>query len=153
MLVHKYSPEDAYRPLDGMNPPLLPYRDAGYGPATYHLSVLDILKGMYKAMVVGLLNLDRFDAEIYDFYERVVSIWINQKENGDFNWITDKFLALASPKDDVPTMNAFSRQSSLNRRILGNRTKTTSSGKELYSAYKIDDLIRFLKGTFLHLID
>ena len=42
-------------------------------------------------------------------------------------------------------MGNFNRPSNLNRRILGGKTRTTSSGKQLYSAYNIDDLIRYLK--------
>ena len=40
--------------------------------------------------------MENFDVSSYEFYERV--------ENGDFNWISNKFLALASPKDDPPAV-------------------------------------------------
>lgn len=87
MLVYKVTPEEAFLPIMGVSPPLNPYRDAGYGPATYHLTILDCIRGLYRSITLGLFNLERFDLQQYDFYEKV--------ENGDFNWITPKFLALA----------------------------------------------------------
>ncbi|KAL2915651.1 cell division control protein 14 [Polyrhizophydium stewartii] len=95
VIVQKRTPEEAYQPLMGLTPPFVPYRDAGYGAATYHITVLDCIRGLHKALTIGLLDLENFDLEEYEFYEKV--------ENGDFNWITSKFLALASPKDDPPT--------------------------------------------------
>ncbi|KAJ3110520.1 Dual specificity protein phosphatase cdc14a [Phlyctochytrium bullatum] len=94
MIVQKKTPDEAYQPLVGISQPFLPYRDAGYGAATYHITILDCLRGMYKALQLGLLDLEGIDPDEYEFYERV--------ENGDFNWITDKFIAMASPKEDPP---------------------------------------------------
>ncbi|KAI8805505.1 dual specificity protein phosphatase [Cladochytrium replicatum] len=94
LIVHKQNPEEAYFPLLTMQPPFVPYRDAGYGAATYHITILDCLRGLHKALVVGLINLDDFNLEEYEFFEKV--------ENGDLNWIGDKFIALASPHDDPP---------------------------------------------------
>ncbi|KAJ3008536.1 Dual specificity protein phosphatase cdc14a, partial [Thoreauomyces humboldtii] len=94
MIVHRQAPEEAFAPLLGVQPPFLPYRDAGYGAATYHITIPDCLRGLHKGLVLGLVDLERVDVEEYEFYEKV--------ENGDFNWLTDKFLALAAPKDDAP---------------------------------------------------
>ncbi|KAJ3215167.1 Dual specificity protein phosphatase cdc14a [Dinochytrium kinnereticum] len=94
LLVQKKTPDEAYQPLIGISQPFLPYRDAGYGAATYHITILDCLRGMHKALQLGLLDVEPIDPDEYEFYERV--------ENGDFNWITDKFIALASPRDDPP---------------------------------------------------
>lgn len=139
MLVLKQTPEQAYAPLLDAQPPFVNYRDAGYGAATYHISIYDCLKGLHKAMQIGLFHLDRFDLAEYEFYEKV--------ENGDFNWITNKFLALASPKDDV---NA----SGFNIPQRGIQFKS-SFGNDLFSAYRKADLIRFLKqrniGTIVRL--
>ncbi|KAJ3108667.1 Dual specificity protein phosphatase cdc14a [Phlyctochytrium planicorne] len=96
MIVQKKTPDEAYSPLIGISQPFLPYRDAGYGAATYHITILDCLRGLYKALHLGLVDLENVDPDEYEFYERV--------ENGDFNWITDKFIAMASPKDDPPGM-------------------------------------------------
>ncbi|KAJ3007799.1 UNVERIFIED_CONTAM: Dual specificity protein phosphatase cdc14a, partial [Siphonaria sp. JEL0065] len=94
LLVQKTKPEEAVKPIEGINPPFLPYRDAGYGAATYHITILDCIKGLYKALSNGLLHIENIDTNEYEFYEKV--------EHGDLNWITDKFIALACPKDDVP---------------------------------------------------
>ena len=102
MLVQRRTPEDAYAPFATNTPPFYPYRDAGYGAATYHITVLDCLRGIYKALVIGLLDLQNLDLPEYEFYEKV--------ENGDFNWITKKFLALASPKDDAPMQSMINQQ-------------------------------------------
>jgi cell division cycle 14 len=123
-LVYKKTPEEAYQPLIGLNPPFHPYRDAGYGPATYHITILDCLRGLCQALTLGLFDLQNFDLMQYDFYERV--------ENGDFTWITPKFLALANPKDDNvqgPISNNYGR---------------TDKGNELYSCYKSSALIRWM---------
>jgi cell division cycle 14 len=77
----------------------MPYRDAGYGAATYHITIPDILKGLSKALQLGLLDLEPIDSDEYEFYEKV--------ENGDLNWLTDKFIALASPKDDAVGMSYY----------------------------------------------
>jgi cell division cycle 14 len=95
MLVFKITPEEAFRPLVPFIDTYTPYRDAGYGPDTYHTSILDCLKGLYKALSIGLFDLDSFIHEEYRFYEKV--------ENGDLNWLCGKFLALASPHDEIPS--------------------------------------------------
>jgi cell division cycle 14 len=147
VIVQKQHPDEAFQPLMGMNPTLIPYRDAGYGPATYHLSVLDCLKGLYKALTLGLIDIDAFDLEEYEFYEKV--------ENGDMNWISKKFLALANPKED---MGEYAQPHVMNRL----RPATSPSGymmakpaSKFRSAYKIPDLIQLFKeksvGTIIRL--
>jgi cell division cycle 14 len=124
LLVYKRTPQEAYQSLMGQNPPFVPYRDAGYGPATYHLTILDCLNGLYKALSVGLFDLQNFDLEEYEFYERV--------ENGDYNWITPKFLALANPKDELPP----------NFRVPP--TRYSSTGRPLFSCYQSSSLIQWM---------
>ncbi|ORY36718.1 phosphatases II [Rhizoclosmatium globosum] len=106
-------------PLVGINPPFLPYRDAGYG--------------LYKALNMGLLHIENLDSAEYEFYEKV--------EHGDLNWITDKFIAMACPKDDVPNAG--------NPYVYGGYVpgvKAPGSVKKPYQpAYRMDDLIRLLK--------
>ncbi|KAI9222056.1 dual specificity protein phosphatase [Blastocladiella britannica] len=92
MVLHNQEPEDAYRPLVGISPPLMPFRDAGSGPPTYFLTVMDCLKGLSKSIKVGLFSFSQFDLEQYEKHERV--------DFGDFNWITPKYLAFASPTDN-----------------------------------------------------
>jgi cell division cycle 14 len=131
----RQTPDEAHAPLIHANPPFVTYRDAGYGSATYFLSIHDCLRGFYKAMQFGLVQLDNYDLKEYEFYERV--------ENGDMNWLGDKFLALASPKDDQPSMP-----------VSRNGGKSLA-GCDIHSAYRKSDLIKFLKsrgvGTIIRL--
>ena len=125
MLIYKRTPEEAHQPLMMQDPPYLPYRDAGYGPATYHITILDCLRGFCRFLTLGLFDLQNFDHKQYDFYERV--------ENGDFNWITPKFLALAVPKDEsTPGPGSNTLQG------------VTDQKNELFSCYKINGLTRWL---------
>jgi cell division cycle 14 len=109
----------------------LPYRDAGYGAATYHITILDCLKGLHKALHMGLVDLESIDPDEYEFYEKV--------ENGDLNWITDKFIAMACPKDDIPNLHQYHLQRSSTGVIIGPQKKV------LFPAYRMDDLITHLE--------
>lgn len=93
MLLHDQSPEQACRPIVDIHPSFIPYRDAGFGPSTYSLSILDCLQGLRKGLDLGLLRLDQFDVKEYEHYECV--------SNGDFNWITPSFIAFAGPTDKM----------------------------------------------------
>lgn len=120
MLVHKKSPEESFFPLMGQGIPFAPYRDAGYGAATYHITILDCIRGLHKSLSLGLLDLQNFNVDAYEFYEKV--------ENGDFNWITPKFLALACPKEEAPRGFTFPK----------------NQNSRFYSAYAMDHLIKFM---------
>ncbi|KND02115.1 uncharacterized protein SPPG_09042 [Spizellomyces punctatus DAOM BR117] len=153
LIVHRQTPEEAFRPLLGIQPPFLPYRDAGYGAATYHITIPDCLRGLHKGLTLGLLDLDSVDVEEYEFYEKV--------ENGDFNWITNKFIALASPKDDPAprTSSGFQQHHAALRTGTGwasgfagllarnNAVAPQRAAKpsKFHPAYRIDDLIKYLK--------
>ncbi|KAJ3232781.1 Dual specificity protein phosphatase cdc14a [Chytriomyces hyalinus] len=130
MLVQKQTPEESFSPLIGINPPFVPYRDAGYGAATYLITILDCLKGVYKALNLGLIHIENLDAVEYEFYEKV--------EHGDLNWITDKFIAMACPRDDA-AVSQFHGQPCVFGRVLN------QSRRPLQPAYKMDDLITLLK--------
>ncbi|KAI9206103.1 dual specificity protein phosphatase [Polychytrium aggregatum] len=145
MIAFKKTPEEAFQPLIGISPPFTPYRDAGYGPATYYITILDCLRGLYKGLTTGLLNLDTFDCDEYKFYERV--------ENGDLNWITDKFVAFASPHDEPAsagfppnlTGNGFFGMSATVAWEKNETKEGRTPGQPFYSAYKIDDLVRYFQ--------
>ncbi|KAI8806097.1 dual specificity protein phosphatase [Cladochytrium replicatum] len=167
LIVHKQTPDEAYFPLLTMQPPFVPYRDAGYGAATYHITILDCLRGLHKALVVGLINLDDFNLDEYEFYEKV--------ENGDLNWIGDKFIALASPHDDPPgfvspyqggarptyTIGAGAAPLStmFNNLMQGTAVRSlpnpAQKASPYRSVYQIDSLVRYLKdkgvGTIVRL--
>ncbi|KAL1923035.1 uncharacterized protein VTP21DRAFT_9411 [Calcarisporiella thermophila] len=101
MIVRGLMPEDACAPLSSIASSLIPYRDAGQGPDTYQINILDCLRGLYRAIGLRLLNLDQFNLEEYEFFEKV--------ENGDLNWITPKFIAFASPEDNTYSPNSMRR--------------------------------------------
>ncbi|KAF8937153.1 cell division control protein 14 [Dissophora ornata] len=91
MLIRNKTPEDAYAPIKHLHPPVKPFRDAGSGPSTYTLSILDCLRGLRKGLDLGLLRLEDFDLNEYEHYEL--------RSNGDLNWITPSFVAFAGPVD------------------------------------------------------
>lgn len=94
MLEQKQTAEEAFQPLQSVRPPFLPYRDAGYGPATYHITVLDCLQGLQHAIKTNLFKPEEFNLAEYEYFEKV--------ENGDMNWLMpNKFLAFATPHDET----------------------------------------------------
>src|SRR5262249_27238324 len=90
VLIQCWPPHQALAPIAQADPPFMPFRDAGYSQADYGISVQDVVYGLWKAKEKGCCGLDNFDLAEYEKYERV--------ENGDFNWITQDFLAFASPQ-------------------------------------------------------
>ncbi|XP_013111176.2 probable serine/threonine-protein kinase DDB_G0282963 [Stomoxys calcitrans] len=92
------APEEAYRPLVmGEIPAYTRFCDASYGPSGYKISLIDCLNAVSKAMKAGFFNFEDFDAEEYEYYERV--------ENGDFNWIVpQKFIAFCGPHQKSKTL-------------------------------------------------
>ncbi|VUC34457.1 unnamed protein product [Clonostachys rosea] len=91
VLIQNWPPHLALAPIAQVDPPLMPFRDAGYSQADYGITVQDIVYGVWKAKEEKCCDLDNFDLDMYEKYERV--------EHGDFNWITPHFLAFASPQD------------------------------------------------------
>ncbi|KAI0117389.1 phosphatases II [Daldinia grandis] len=90
VLIQSWPPHLALAPIAQVDPPLMPFRDAGYSQADYGITVQDIVYGVWKAKEEGCCVLDNFDLDEYEKFERV--------EHGDFNWITPHFLAFASPQ-------------------------------------------------------
>ncbi|KAM4059056.1 dual specificity phosphatase, catalytic domain-containing protein [Hirsutella rhossiliensis] len=90
VLIQNWPPHLALAPIAQVDPPLMPFRDAGYSQADYGISVQDVVYGVWKAKEEKCCDLDNFDLEMYERYERV--------EHGDFNWVTPHFLAFASPQ-------------------------------------------------------
>lgn len=88
------SADDAYKPLTALKP-FAPFRDASCGTSTFHLTVLDCIRGMEKAKAVGFIDFhlregSTFNLEEYEHFEQV--------ENGDLNWILPgKFIAFSGP--------------------------------------------------------
>ncbi|KAJ0293613.1 hypothetical protein Brms1b_001100 [Colletotrichum noveboracense] len=90
VLIQNWPPHLALAPIAQVDPPLMPFRDAGYSQADYGITVQDVVYGVWKAKEEGCCALDNFDLDEYEKFERV--------EHGDFNWITPHFLAFASPQ-------------------------------------------------------
>ncbi|KAA6406861.1 MAG: phosphatases II [Lasallia pustulata] len=90
VLIQGWAPHLALAPIAQADPPLMPFRDAGYSQADYVLNVQDVVYGVWKAKEEGLCGLRDFSLEEYERFERV--------DMGDFNWLTPQFLAFASPQ-------------------------------------------------------
>ncbi|CDO74084.1 hypothetical protein BN946_scf185043.g134 [Trametes cinnabarina] len=91
MIVQQRPPWEAFHPIAEIE--FMPFRDAGRGRSDFNLSIQDCLWGIYKAMQNSLLDMNEFDVEDYEYYEKV--------ENGDWNWLTPNFIAFASPVDPI----------------------------------------------------
>lgn len=90
VLIQNWPPHLALAPIAQVDPPLMPFRDAGYSQADYGITVQDVVYGVWKAKEEKCIDLDNFDLDEYERFERV--------EHGDFNWVTPNFLAFASPQ-------------------------------------------------------
>lgn len=74
--------------------------DASYGSSSYTISLEDCLNALAKAHAKKFFDFDDFDADEYEYYERV--------EYGDFNWIVpEKFLAFCGPHNKTKTDNGY----------------------------------------------
>jgi cell division cycle 14 len=65
VLVQNWPPHLALSPLAMCDPPLMPFRDAGYSQADFILNVQDVVYGVWKAKEKGLVNLREFCLEEY----------------------------------------------------------------------------------------
>ncbi|XP_023161110.2 dual specificity protein phosphatase CDC14A isoform X3 [Drosophila hydei] len=92
------TPDVAYRLLTSTEVPAYTrFCDASYGPSSFKISLLDCLNAIHKSLQAGFLNFNDFDAEEYEYFERV--------ENGDFNWIVpQKFIAFCGPHQKSKTL-------------------------------------------------
>jgi cell division cycle 14 len=94
------SAELAFEPFAGMTPLCLPFRDAACGVCSFHLTIVDCLKGLEKSIEHRWFDLDTFEVDAYEYFEKV--------ENGDVNWIIpDKFLAFAGPSPTPTDSDGF----------------------------------------------
>lgn len=92
ILVQGWTPHQVLQPLAQVDPPFMPFRDAGYSNADFEITIQDVVYGVWRAKENGLVDLNTFKLEIYEKYERV--------ENGDCNILTPDFIAFASPEED-----------------------------------------------------
>ncbi len=94
VLVQDWAPHQVLQPISQIQPPLMPFRDAGYSKADFELSIQDVVYGIWRAKERNMIDITNFNLEEYEQYERV--------DQGDFNLICDEFIAFASPRQSRP---------------------------------------------------
>lgn len=93
------TPEEAYSILNN-GPPYIQFCDASCGSSNYTISLMDCLQAVCKARMAGFFDFNDFDAEEYEYYERV--------EYGDLNWIVpNKFVAFCGPHNRSKIDNGY----------------------------------------------
>ncbi|GAV55393.1 hypothetical protein ZYGR_0AV00240 [Zygosaccharomyces rouxii] len=109
VLVQGWTPHQVLQPLAQVDPPFMPFRDAGYSNADFEITIQDVVYGVWRAKERGLIDLHSFNLETYERYEHV--------ENGDLNVLTPDFIAFASPQEDSRLINSntLSSKSHLNQ--------------------------------------
>lgn len=93
VLIQAWPPHLALAPIAQADPPFMPFRDAGYAPADFILTIQDVVYGVWRAKEHKLIDIRNFNLEEYELYERV--------DQGDFNEIPPHFVAFASPQQDL----------------------------------------------------
>ncbi|QHS73059.1 phosphoprotein phosphatase CDC14 [Saccharomyces paradoxus] len=107
ILVQAWTPHQVLQPLAQVDPPFMPFRDAGYSNADFEITIQDVVYGVWRAKEKGLIDLHSFNLESYEKYEHV--------EFGDFNVLTPDFIAFASPQEDHPKGHLATKSSHLNQ--------------------------------------
>ncbi|KAF2154678.1 phosphatases II [Myriangium duriaei CBS 260.36] len=121
VIIQSWPPHLALAPIAQMDPPCMPFRDAGYSQADYGLTIQDVVYGVWKAKEEKLCTISGFDLGEYEKFERV--------DMGDFNWISPSFVAFASPQSKVnaPITPDHHLYNTLPRTIADVRKSTTLS--------------------------
>ena len=60
VLVQGWPPHLALAPIAQAEPPVMPFRDAGYSQADFGISIQDVLYGVWRAKQENLCSLDGF---------------------------------------------------------------------------------------------
>ncbi|VDM65936.1 unnamed protein product, partial [Strongylus vulgaris] len=94
IIYHGMTADAAYLRLEAAQPPkFIGFRDAALGEPTYLLHLHDVLRAVEKGLYHKWFDINTFDAEEYELYERV--------ENGDMNWIIPgKILSFCGPHNE-----------------------------------------------------
>ena len=66
VVIQSWAPHLALAPIAQVDPPLMPFRDAGYSKADYVITVQDVVYGVWRAKEQGFCALTEFDLEEYD---------------------------------------------------------------------------------------
>ena len=90
MIHFKYTAKEAFKPLENIAGQLRSFRDASNSKSLFDLTVLDVLKGVQKAIENKWFDFSKFDLEKLIFLQKL--------ENGNMTWIIPgKLLAFSSP--------------------------------------------------------
>ncbi|EKX53411.1 hypothetical protein GUITHDRAFT_45364, partial [Guillardia theta CCMP2712] len=90
IVVEQWTPEEAALAFASMGKRLfVPFRDATYQPPTFHLSLLDCLRGLKAAMTAGLFDYESFDVNRYLFLDNPAQYDLHQP--------CPKFIAFRGP--------------------------------------------------------
>ena len=90
LVILQRTPEEIWNTFSDFQNQFSPFRDASSGAWTYDLTILEILKGLEKAMEFGWYDFKSFDVQEYEYYSKL--------DNGDLNWIIPgKLCALMGP--------------------------------------------------------
>ena len=65
VLIQSWPPHLALAPIAQADPPLMPFRDAGYSQADYVIGVQDVVYGVWRAKEAGLCGFKNFSLEEY----------------------------------------------------------------------------------------
>ena len=63
VLIQDWPPHQALAPISQADPPLMPFRDAGYSEADFGISVQDVVYGVWKAKEEGICGMENFNLE------------------------------------------------------------------------------------------
>lgn len=86
----KCSAEVAYRPFIGIEPPLIPFRDAAFCVNTFPCTPLDCARAAHRAVSLGHFDFSAFSLETFQAQKLM--------QNGDLSWIIPgKFVAFSGP--------------------------------------------------------
>eukprot|EP00981_Chlorochromonas_danica_P011843 scaffold4308_cov162-Ochromonas_danica.AAC.2 len=124
IFVRQVSVEQAYAPFIGIQPPFVPFRDAGFCVNTFPLTVLDCMRAMDKARKLGHFQYSTF--RLQEFQD------LGKLQNGDVSWIIPgRFIAFAGPL--------------ANRRKLGAGLYTLSPAQyaALFQSLRVGLVVRF----------
>lgn len=80
VLIQSWPPHLALAPIAQMDPPCMPFRDAGYSQADYVLNIQDVIYGVWKAKEDGLCSLKDFSLEEYVSFVIATSTTANRSD-------------------------------------------------------------------------
>jgi cell division cycle 14 len=63
VLIQNWPPHLALAPIAQMDPPCMPFRDAGYSIADFGLTIQDVVYGVWRAKEEKLIALETFSLE------------------------------------------------------------------------------------------